>query len=237
MEEIKCLVVDDEPLAQSLMEKHIQQMPTFSLIGTCSNAMEAFAILKEEKIDLIFLDIQMPGLTGIEFVKSLTHPPAIIFTTAYRNYAIESYELDALDYLLKPISFQRFFKAVSKFQNLQKTNTKPSTSLKVVEESNPYIFVNANKKNIKIEFNEILYIESLKDYVKIYLTDQMVITKNTISDFERKLPAYFLRVHRSYIINKKRITAFTKHDIEIGEKEIPIGGSYKEMVIANLNTK
>ena len=235
MDKIKCLVVDDEPLAQSLLEKHIMQMPTFDLVATCSNAMEAFTVLKENSIDLIFLDIQMPGLTGIEFAKSLNHRPSIIFTTAYRNYAIESYELDALDYLLKPISFQRFFKAVSKFQNL-KTSHAAAESLNLKEAEQHYMFVNANKKNIKIEFDKILYIESLKDYVKIFLPDQLVMTKNTISDFEKKLPAHFLRVHRSFIINKKKITAFTKHDIEIGDKEIPIGGSYKEIVITNLNS-
>ena len=229
---INCLVVDDEPLATNLLKRHIDQFPQLHLVATCENALEAFELLQTEPIDLLFLDIQMPGINGINFAQALQHPPSIIFTTAYRDYAAESYELDVVDYLLKPITIERFFKSISKY--LSRTDSSrlpplPSEQSQIGEAQ--FMYVNTNRKFVKVQFDNISYIESLKDYVKIHIPDQRILTKEKISEFEQKLPDYFLRVHRSYIVNTHQITAYTKHDIEIGDMEIPIGVSYKKEVI------
>ena len=215
---VKCLIVDDEPLAIMLIEKHIEQIPQLEIVAKCQNAMEAFELQKKEKIDLLFLDIQMPVLTGLEFAKSLPNRPSIIFTTAYREYAVESYELDVVDYLLKPISFSRFFKAINKYLNTQQQEVSTTIDPISPKEVTPdFIYVNSNKKYIKVLFEEILYIESIKDYVRIHTKGQRIMTKDKISEFEQKVTKDFLRVHRSFIVNRKQITAFTAHDIEIGE--------------------
>lgn len=229
MKTTNCIIVDDEPLAIKLIKRHVDEIPSLNLIATCGNAIEAFEVLKKESIDLIFLDIQMPTMTGIDFVKTLQNAPSIIFTTAYRDYAVESYELNVVDYLLKPITFTRFFQAVNKFLEQQETTTTVVT-IPEVDNSNDHLYVNSNKKHIKVEFDQIKYIESIKDYIRIHSDGKNIITRERISDFEEKLPAHFLRVHRSFIINTKKITAFTANDIEINEKEIPIGSSYKKLV-------
>ena len=231
---LKCLIVDDEPLAIKLMQRHVEQMPGLELVASFQNPLEAYAFLKNESIDLVFLDIQMPVLTGLDFVKSLQNPPAIIFTTAFRNYAVESYELDVVDYLVKPISFNRFFQAVNKFTNQRNTDTSKASSSLMEFASPTHIYVNANKKHIKVNFEEILYVESIKDYVRIHTAENSIMTKDKISEFEKKLSIDFLRIHRSFIVNTKKITAFTAQDVEIGEREIPIGGSYKELVYKRL---
>ncbi len=224
----RCLIVDDEPLAIQLLESHIAQLPELEVAATSSNAMEAMGILKTERIDLLFLDIQMPMITGVEFLRSVSNPPKVIFTTAYREYAVEGYELDVVDYLLKPITFERFFKAINKY--LDQTSPQQVLSDQIVENEEGHLFVNVNKKNVKVVFNKVLYVESIKDYIKIHLEDETLVTKEKISDFEVKLPISFLRVHRSYIVNKSKIDAFTAADIEIGPHEIPIGGNYKREV-------
>lgn len=237
-EKVRCLIVDDEPLALQLIQAHIERLPQLEIVAACQNALEAFDLLKKEQIDLVFLDIQMPVLTGIEFVKSLQHPPSIIFTTAYREYAVESYELEVVDYLLKPITFTRFFKAINKYLNQKKASQSPhpipqtAPSPEAPEDS--FLYVNANKKRIKVSFKDVEYIESLKDYIRIHQPNGSITTKEKISEFEQKLPAYFLRIHRSFIVNTKKITAYTAHDVEIKEKEIPIGGSYKKEVFESL---
>jgi len=160
---IKCLIIDDEPLAIMLIEKHIAQIPQLEIVASCQNALEAFELLKKGPIDLLFLDIQMPVLTGLEFAKSLQHPPSIIFTTAYREYALESYELNVVDYLLKPITFTRFFKAINKFLNSRQQETAPVVQIAPTAATEPaYIYVNANKKHIKVLFHDILYVERIK---------------------------------------------------------------------------
>lgn len=224
---ITCLIVDDEPLAIELIKEHASQMNMLSIVGHTHNPIEALQLLKEKKIDLLFLDIQMPVLTGLELARTLKDPPAIIFTTAYRDYAAESYELDVVDYLVKPITFTRFLKAINKYLDRSQTLESEQTTSKVTDD---YIFVNANKKHHKIYFDRILYIESLKEYVRIYTSESSITTKSSMSDFEAQIPSQFLRVHRSFIVNIDKVTAFTAHDIEIGEKEIPIGGSYKKDV-------
>ena len=223
------MIVDDEPLAIELLENHIQQVSQLELVATAQNPIDAIQLLKEKKIDLIFLDIQMPVLTGIELVKTLHNPPGIIFTTAYRDYAVESYELDVIDYLLKPITFMRFLKAVNKFIHSGNEVTETPT-ISPKKESRESIYVNVNKRFVKVIFGDILYIESVKDYIHIHTASEKIITKEKISEFEHKIPTYFLRIHRSFIVNRQKITAFTSHDVEIGSKEIPIGASYKEKV-------
>lgn len=235
---INCVVVDDEPLAIGLLEKHIQQFPQLNLVASCWNAVQALEALNQHSVDLLFLDIQMPGLTGLEFAQSLQNPPEIIFTTAYRDYAVESYELNVIDYLVKPITFNRFFKAVNKYFDKVAAQPAPSISHSTSNavsapstEENAFIYVNTNRKYTKVLFEEVLYVESVKDYIKIHTTEQPIITKEKISEFADKLPPHFLRIHRSYIVNTKKITAFTQHDVEINQLEIPIGISYKQEVL------
>ncbi len=233
---VSCIIIDDEPLAIALIEAHISKIPNLEVVATCNNALEGFEALKSKQVDLVFLDIQMPLLTGIEFLKSLSNPPKVIFTTAYREYAIESYELDVVDYLVKPISFDRFFKAINKyFKTVESKNTTViDTSEK--EQNLGFIYVNVNKKHYKVLFSEILYAESLKDYVQIHTKEKTIITKDKISDFEQKLPEHFIRTHRSYIVNMDKITAYTAHDVELGALEIPIGVSYKKQLLKTLKT-
>ena len=228
---IRCLVVDDEPLAAGLVQKHIEQTPQLEWVASCWNALEAFELLKEEHIDLIFLDIQMPVLNGLEFIKSLPQKPSIILTTAYREYALEGYELDVVDYLLKPITFERFFRAVNKYLSREQASQASAPVLKTEREEDAFLYVNTNRKFVKVHFEEVLFIESLKDYIQIHLNDKKITTKEKISEFLGKLPNYFLRVHRSFIINTKKVSAYSAHEIEVEGQEIPIGISYKQEVM------
>lgn len=226
---IQCLVIDDEPLAVSLIEDYISKFSQLEIVATSNNAINGFEILKTKHVDLIFLDIQMPVLGGIEFLKSLNNPPKIIITTAYREYALEGYELNIIDYLLKPISFDRFLKAINKY--FEAIKVIPIEKPVIPSENTDYLLVNMNKKNYKILFEDIIYAESLKDYIKIHTIDSIITTKKKISDFEQRLPSYFLRTHKSYIVNLQKVTAFTANDIELGDNEIPIGVSYKKHVL------
>ena len=227
----KCLIVDDEKLARELIETHLAQLDNFKLVESCSSALEAHKVLQSETIDLLFLDIEMPVLKGTDFLKTLKHKPKVIFTTAYRDYAVEGFDLNAIDYLLKPITFLRFFQAIEKFTDTYKSSLGDSENSKIEE---AYMFVQSNKKNIKIFFDDVTYIESIKDYIKIHQPNSSVMLKHGITAFEEKLDSRFLRVHRSYIVNKQKITAYTKQDIEIGKIEIPIGDFYKANVIKHL---
>jgi len=222
----KCLIVDDEELARGLIENHLSKFEDFELVASCDSALEAHRVLKENKVDLIFLDIKMPVLKGTDFFKNLTTKPKVIFTTAYREYAVEGFELSAVDYLLKPIVFSRFYKAIEKFT--ESANTKDST----LREN--HIYIQSNKKNIKILLDEVLYIESIKDYIRLHLSNDKIMIKHGISAFEKKLDKRFLRAHRSYIVNTDKVTAFTKNDIEIGDIEIPIGEYYKANALNRL---
>lgn len=223
---IKCIIVDDEPLARSLLEGHIAQAPFLEHKGSFKNAVLASDFLSKNAVDLILLDIQMPMITGLDFLKTLHHPPRVIFTTAYRDYAVESYELQVVDYLLKPITFSRFFQAVSKL------NTPPEAKEAKLSSGQDYLFVQVNRKNIKVVLDTILYVESLKDYLKIHTATETIVVKERISAFAKALPEdKFIQVHRSYIVAQEKVTAFTQQDIEIGRIEIPIGGSYKDYVL------
>lgn len=231
---MKCIIVDDEPLAIEVIETHLSKLDDVEVVATCTNALNAFEILQKECIDLIFLDIQMPKLTGIDFLKTLQQPPKVIFTTAYRDYALESYDLDAIDYLLKPISFDRLLKAIGKVYG-QKINTKPNV-ITTVGENGDHIYVKADKKMVKIKLDEVLHIESLKDYVRIKTTCKTIIAHQKISFLEEKLPkSNFIRVHRSYIISTSKVDSFSSTIIEIEGREIPIGRNYKNHVISFLS--
>ncbi len=229
MKKYKCLIVDDEELARELIATHVSQLPDFEIVATCASAIEASSVLKKKTIDLLFLDIEMPVLKGTDFLKNLANKPKVIFTTAHREYAIESYELNVVDYLLKPITFERFFKAVEKFLDTQKTE-----QIIVEKEEQTHIFVQSNKKNIKVLFTDILYIESIKDYIKIHTRTGMLLIKHGLTTFEEKLDNRFVRIHRSYIVNSTKVTAFTKQDVEIGKIEIPIGDLYKKNALERL---
>ena len=224
---MNCIAVDDEKLVLDLLVDNIQKVPFLHLAARCRNAMEAAEVLLREKIDLIFLDIQMPGLNGLQFVKSLQHPPLIIFVTAYKNYAVEGFTLDAVDYLVKPVSFERFLKACNKafeFYNLQQ---------KVVSKETPllnYFFVYVEYNLVKVPVPEILYIEGLKDYIKIFLSSSSkpLITRMTLKSLEERLAPYrFVRIHKSYIIPADKITAIKRDIICIGPTELPLSESYK----------
>lgn len=235
---IKVIIVDDEPLALDVLETYIEQIPELELVAKCQNAFEANEALKKFPVDVMFLDIQMPQLTGIEFIKTLTDPPEIIFTTAFPDYAVAGFELNALDYLLKPISMERFMKSVNKVSD--KLSSK-SAEIEIMEE-NEYFFVKADKKLLKVNFDEILYIEGLKDYVIIRKENGRVITLQTMKSLESKLSAkYFLRIHRSYIVNVNKINAIVGNMIEISEKgqakHLPIGKNYRDDLLAIIEDK
>lgn len=222
---IRTIIVDDEPLALEILESYIQQIKEIELVAKCSNAIVANNLLRDQKIDLIFLDIEMPVLRGTDFIKSLKDPPQVIFTTAYPEFAVEGFELNALDYLLKPISFERFLKAINKFKESR-------IEAKTINESD-FIFVKADKKLIKLNFSEIVYIEGLKDYVIIHTPTGRIITLQTMKSLEEKLNMEnFVRIHRSYILNFDHINAIHGSEVEVlvkGQmKSIPIGNNYKE---------
>jgi two-component system, LytTR family, response regulator len=230
---VRCLVVDDESPAIDLLRNHIKLLTDLEIVASCYSAVEAFDVLKKEPIDLLFLDIEMPVLKGLDFLKTLKNPPKVIITTAFREYALEGYDLDIVDYLLKPISFNRFVKAVDRYYERAQVSNLP-----IVEPKNntTFFYVKVNKKNIKIVFDDIIYIESLKDYVRIHTKSQKIVVKSNIGKIEGLLPLQlFVRTHRSYIIAINKVTAYTKTDIEIGSFEIPIGSSYVDKVCSLLN--
>ena len=231
---INVILVDDEPLALDVLETFVEKMPDLKLVKRCSNAVEANEALKEEKIDIMFLDIQMPQISGIDFLKSLSQPPLVIFTTAHPDYALEGFELDAVDYLLKPISMDRFMKAVNKAME------KLSMRKEGVEEQNEFMFVKADKKLVKINYDDVLYIEGLKDYVIIKMEEGRVVTLQTLKSLEKKLPSHiFRRIHRSYILNLNKIKALVGNMVEIVEegesKKIPIGKNYRDDLLEVIN--
>jgi DNA-binding LytR/AlgR family response regulator len=231
----KCLIVDDEPLAVKLIETHAGKIPSLEVVATCQNAVEAFDILMKKHIDLVFLDVEMPEVTGIDLLKSLKKAPAIIITTAYREFALDAYELDAIDYLLKPIAFDRFFKSISKYYQWYGGEKTEIVSKQGESDVPAFIYVRADRKIIKLPLEDIFYIESLKDYVKIHLANEVIVTKEKISLLEEKLPEQlFLRTHRSFLVAVKKVRAFTAETIEVGEKELPIGRTYKSSVLGFL---
>ncbi|HNP22227.1 MAG TPA: LytTR family DNA-binding domain-containing protein [Panacibacter sp.] len=227
---LRCIAVDDEPLALDLLVDNISQVPYLQLIEQCSNAFEAINILQQQPIDLIFLDIQMPGLTGLQFIQSMPQKPMIILVTAYEKYALDGFNLDVTDYLVKPVSFERFVKACNKALELFELKNKKEVA---TENGNDYIFVNVEYKLLKVVLTDIVWIEGLKDYIKIHLksTNRPVITRMSLKTIEEQLPSgKFIRVHKSYIVSVNYITAVMKNSIFIGELELPVGDLYRDVL-------
>jgi DNA-binding LytR/AlgR family response regulator len=229
---IRCIIVDDEPLARQLLESYIAQLPGISCVATCSGATEAFSILHQQQVDVIFLDIQMPGITGPNFLKSLKSYPKVIFTTAYPNYAVEAFELEAADYLVKPITFERFAKAI---QKITKKTEEPVTIVAGSEE-NPHLFLKVNKRLIKIDHKDILYAESLGDYLKVYSATQIFVSYMTLSKLEGLLPAnQFVRIHRSTLVNLSHVQYVEGNVVRIQDKELSVGLTYKNNLAQKLS--
>lgn len=232
---IKCLIVDDEPPAREIIRRYAEQVPMLEIAGEYGNALQAFSYLQQHSVDLLFLDIRMPQLNGNELVRTLAHPPKVIFTTAFAEYALEGYDLNIIDYLLKPVRFDRFLKAVNKV--FAAVNLK-QVAEPVAEEKkdDSFVYFRADRKMIKIMLDDILYIESMKDYIKVITRQATVITKQSISSVEAMLPEKeFIRVHRSYIVSLNKIRSFTTELLEIGKMEIPIGKLYRNEVRKVLN--
>ena len=244
---MQCLVVDDESLARDLIEAHLSQLTGYELVASCASAIEACDVLKNKHVDLMFLDIEMPVLKGTDFYKNLANKPKVIFTTAYRDYALDGFDLDAVDYLLKPIVFSRFFQAIERFATIHsQTSARINNPTNMIDNKQSddnkhasvmpvgHIFVREDRKQVKVMLSEVLYIHSIKDYVKIVMESGSHLVKQRISVCEQELGSTFIRVHRSYIVNLNRVTAFTKHDVEIGDHEIPIGDNYRSSFEAQI---
>ncbi|MCK5028250.1 MAG: response regulator transcription factor [Bacteroidales bacterium] len=228
----KCIIIDDEPIAIKVIQEHLEKFDQLLCIKGFTKAIDAIEVLNNENVDLLFLDINMSGISGIEFLKSLSNPPKVIFTTAYRNFAVDAFELDAVDYLVKPISFERFLKGINKF--LSHTQPKQESENKTNDKKD-YIILKADKKNYKIKFSEILFMESLDNYIKVYTADFSIICYESLTAIEKKLSNDFIRIHRSYIINLTKIDVFTSSFVEIGERKFMIGRNYKNDVLKRLS--
>jgi len=226
---MNCIIVDDEPLARQGMEMNVANVSSLNLLGSFSNALAAGDFLRKENVDLMFLDINMPELSGLDFLKSLRNAPLVIFTTAYPQYALESYELDAIDYLVKPIRIERFLKAVNKAENHLRLLNQEANNNRIEKIGDDFIFIKADRRFFKIYFKDILYIEGLKDYVIIYTTDSKIITYMNVKTIAAQLPSnLFARVSKSYIVNVMHISSFDNELVYIQNNEIPLGQSFKE---------
>lgn len=237
MEKYKCLVIEDEPLAAEILEDYIRQISFLELKGVSGNALDALDILQAGDVDVIFLDIHLPKLKGLDFIRTLKTPPQIIITTAFREYALDGYELNVVDYLLKPVSLSRFIGAVNKLKvKGQAISTSETTAINSTEEN--FFLININKKKIKIYLDEVLFIESKKEYINIITSTDTYLAKYQLTDIEAQLNKLsFMRIHRSFIVSMKKIKAYTATDVEINGFKIPIGRSYKELVLAALENK
>lgn len=227
MQKYNCIIVEDEPLAAEVLSDYIKQIPFLELKGICTDAIYAMEKLQQEPVDLIFLDIHLPKLKGLDFLRALQHPPQVIITTAYQEYALQGYEYNVLDYLLKPVEFSRFLMAVNKLKQAP-----AATSVTIAPATRMHLFFNVNKKKIKVFLDEILYIESLKEYIRIITKDKSILTKFQLGQIEELLARNnFLRIHRSFIVAQDKIEAISATDVEINGQSLPIGRSYKELVM------
>ncbi len=241
MNKLKCLIVDDEELARKLVENYIQRVPYLEVVAKCADPLEATEVLQEKKVDILFLDIQMPELTGIEFLKTLTQKPLVIFTTAYKEYALEGYELEVVDYLLKPFRFERFLQAVNKAGKLLKTNA-PATTPTIADptpdalaKEKDYILVKSDFKVFRIFYKDILYIESMKEYVAYHTAEGRTLSLGSLKKLQQDLPTeHFMRIHKSYMVNVKFVAALEGNMVHLGKKKLPIGTSYREAVLGRL---
>jgi DNA-binding LytR/AlgR family response regulator len=231
---VTCIIVDDEPVARGILESYIDKVGNIEVLKSCKNVVEAFDVINNNQVDLVFLDINMPEVSGLTLAKALGKKTKVIFTTAYREYAIDGFDLQAVDYLLKPISFERFLKAVHNFFDISSQKVTSSDSVAKKNE-NHFIFVRSERKMVKVDFGEILYVESLSDYIKIHTNNKTIVTRETITNIEAKLPkSQFLRIHRSYIASIKNIESYTNEFVEIKNKALPISRSYKESILEKL---
>jgi DNA-binding LytR/AlgR family response regulator len=229
---VSCIIVDDETMAREIIASHLSKIDAIEVVAECKNAIEAFNYISKNTIDLVFLDINMPEISGIAFAKSINKDIKIIFTTAYRDYAVEGFDLQAVDYLLKPIAFERLLKSVNRY--FEVTTSSNSTRIEPTD-TNDFIFVRSDRKMLKVDFDAIIYIESFSDYIKIHTKDAVIVTRETISAIEAKLPKNrFLRIHRSYIICISKIQSFTHEHITINNKALSISRSYKKDVLKHL---
>ena len=230
MNEIRCMIVDDEPLAREIIKNHIAATPELTLVKTCMNASEAYEGIHQHQIDLIFLDIQMPVITGTEFLRSLRNPPLVIFTTAFHNYAIEGFELNSVDYLLKPVTYERFYQSIQRVKDRLRLNI-PSINEPVVD----YLFIKQDSRLIRVNFDNIRYIEAEKDFSSVVTEDRKLLAGMHLKMFESMLPEnLFVRVHRSFIVNLSKVGSINGNMVELGKTEIPIGGNYKENLLKRL---
>ncbi len=234
---LRCLIVDDEPLARNLLEQYVAKVPYLELVKTCSSPIEAIDVLQKQPVDLLFLDVQMPDITGISLLKILPRKPLVVLTTAYSEYALEGYELDVMDYLLKPITFERFLKAANKAMQRAGENQPPTepppqivvTQAAPAETTQPYLFVKDGTKLVKIRLADILYIEGVKDYVSIHTSEKRVLTHQTLKSLEAQLPEnQFVRIHHSYIVGLDWIDSIHKEKVQIGKALLPISDTYRK---------
>lgn len=233
MQNYNCIIVEDEPLAAEVLQDYIRQVPFLNLKAVCVDAIYAMEFLQKEKIDLVFLDVHLPRLKGLDFLKTLQHPPHIIIVSAYHEYALEGYEHNVVDYLLKPVEFSRFLMAVNKLKQADSIGM----SLSAVSGERASLFFNVGKKKVRIYLDEILYIESLKEYIRIFTKSKSILTKYQLGQIEELLAKNnFLRVHRSFIVSRDKIDAFSATEVEVDAKKIPIGRSYKELVQTSLDS-
>lgn len=233
----KCIIVDDEPLARELIRGHVQKLENFEIVEECGNAMNAMEALRNQPVDLMFLDIKMPQISGIEFLKTLKNPPKVIITTAYSQYALDGFELDVVDYLMKPVTFERFFKAINKYY-AAKSQQIISLENENSFDDHAFIYVKENKKIIKIYLKEIHFIEGLNEYIRIHTDNRRVVVKSSLQAIEKKLPSeLFIRVHKSYIVSIPRIRAFNATTIELENAKVRIGRNYKNQVFSALQFK
>ncbi len=233
---IRCLIIDDEELARTLLENYIGRLPNIELVGKCKDPMEALQLMQDSPVDLLLLDIQMPGLTGVEFVRTLKQKPLVIFTTAYPDFALEGYTLDIVDYLLKPFGFERFVQAVNKAGELirLKSGTSPDT-VENLEEKKDFILVKSEHKIHRIKFADINYIQSMREYVAYYLPHKRILSLNSLKSLEESLPASrFIRIHKSYIVAIDKVDTLEGNMVHIGKEKLPIGPSYRDVVVNNI---
>lgn len=231
MNNYNCIIVDDEPLARKVLKKYLSNLDAFELCGEASNVIEAFSLMENSRIDLIFLDINMPELSGIDFIKTLENKPSIIITTAHREYAVEGFELDVVDYLVKPITLPRFMNALNKFRRSWSMSSQNTNGTQSEAEEDSHIFIKADKRMIKTFYDEIIYVESLKDYVRVVTESEQIITHSNLSNFTNQLPSSkFIRIHKSYTISRSKIKALEGNTIEIEGRKLPIGRNFQQSV-------
>jgi len=228
---LRCVIVDDEPLAIAIIEDYLKKIPFIEVVGKFENVIPVYQFLKENQIDLLFLDIEMPNITGIDFLKTLINKPSVIITTANKNFAVEGFDLNVDDYILKPITFDRLLKGINRVVESKNKNNVSATN----EQQNDFLYLKENKKMVKVYLKDILYLESIKDYAKVVTTEKTVITKQQLSFFESiNNTNKFLRIHRSFIVAIDKIDSYSLSGIEVGDKELPIGRKFKDIVIEAL---